>query len=400
MKTVHRTCPACDSNSVELLYHQEFVLPDESPLSSRYDVVLCQQCGLAFADTATSQATYDRFFVVSSIYEDTKTSIGLGGTASDTARLEATADTIAEAFGDKNIRIADIGCGGGGVLAKLKERGYKNLTGVDPSAACVRHINENLGIEALQGLLGALPLADRQFDLIILSHVLEHVRSFESIGQLFADNLSEVGRAYLEVPDSARYADHIASPFQDFNTEHINHFSFDTLCNLVLKFNLEPQERGEKDILQDGGWKYPAFYGIFKQRENTENMVLTPPDPRFKNSMERYIRESDKLLDHLESQIAPHVEYGQPLIIWGTGQLTYKLLALTSLKKANIQFFVDSNPVNQGKHLRQAPILPPAKLTSSETAILLGTTLHSASIAKTIKEDLGLKNPLIFLSLN
>jgi len=30
---------------------------------------------------------------------------------------------------------------------------------------------------------------------------------------------------YIEVPDAARYIDFLYSPFQDFNTEHINHLS-------------------------------------------------------------------------------------------------------------------------------------------------------------------------------
>ena len=50
---------------------------------------------------------------------------------------------------------------------------------------------------------------------------------------------------------------------------------------------------------------------------------------------------------------------GQPLLVWGVGQLAMKLLAETSLGKANIAGFVDSNPIHQGKKLHGHPILIP-----------------------------------------
>ncbi|GCA86292.1 hypothetical protein MiHa_04283 [Microcystis aeruginosa NIES-2522] len=42
------------------------------------------------------------------------------------------------------------------------------------------------------------------------------------------------------------------------------------------------------------------------------------------------------------------LEDAADVIVWGTGQLAMKLLAETSLAKANIVAFVDGNPINQG----------------------------------------------------
>ena len=395
MKTTNRPCPSCDEQLAEVIYHLELVLPDESSLSSEYDVVICETCGFAYADTASTQAAYDRFYEVSSIYEDSKTSISQGITESDRERSRVTAQTIAKNFTDKSLRIADIGCGGGSILSALKELGYKNLLGLDPSAACVRHIQHDLGIEAVQGTLSQAPLQDRQFDLIILSHVLEHLRDFQAVGKVLNRNLANNGHAYLEVPDSARYVDHLASPFQDFNTEHINHFCLETLCAMVHRFQFSATLTGQKDLQLDG-WTYPALFGFFKKDPNS-NTERPMPSSKFKQSLLRYIDLSNEKLDNIDSQILPHAVNGQPLIVWGTGQLTYKLLARTSLNQATIEAFVDSNPINQRKHIRRVPILPPAELRSSPTPILIGTTLHSESIAKTIREELDLKNPLLFL---
>ena len=33
------------------------------------------------------------------------------------------------------------------------------------------------------------------------------------------------GLLYVEVPDAVAYTEYLYAPFQDFNTEHINHFS-------------------------------------------------------------------------------------------------------------------------------------------------------------------------------
>ena len=82
----------------------------------------------------------------------------------------------------------------------------------------------------------------------------------------------------------------------------------------------------------------------------------------------------------------------------GTGQLTMKLLAETVLGQGNIVAFVDSNPINHGKHLCGVPILPPQRAGDYSCPIVIASTLHQAAIVDQIRKDLALSNPLIMLS--
>jgi SAM-dependent methyltransferase len=75
--------------------------------------------------------------------------------------------------------VAEIGCGDGALLAELSGRGFGgSLSGFDISEAAValardRRVPRVSRLEVFDG--HALPAADDEFDLGVLSHVLEHV---------------------------------------------------------------------------------------------------------------------------------------------------------------------------------------------------------------------------------
>jgi SAM-dependent methyltransferase len=219
-----RPCPVCGSRQIERLHTQRFVLEDGHPLSDGYDVVDCAACGFVYADVSASQADYDAFYAELSKYDDAATSTGSGESPEDRDRLAETAEIVGGMFPSSEARILDIGCAGGGLLDALQRRGYRNLVGVDPSPTCARLTRERTG-EAYDGWVTSLPSQIGTFDCVILSHVLEHVLDIASAIQALRRLLREGARVYLEVPDAVRYADHVYAPFQDFNTEHINHFS-------------------------------------------------------------------------------------------------------------------------------------------------------------------------------
>ena len=61
--------------------------------------------------------------------------------------------------------------------------------------------------------------------------------------------------------------------------------------------------------------------------------------------------------------------------------------------------FVDNNPINQGKVLRNIPIIAPNQLTEFDTPILITTLLHHQAIAEQIK-NMNLKNEIVLLILD
>lgn len=245
MKTSLRGCPICGGADADVLRTQRFILPESHPLSAGYEVVCCVQCGFVYADTVVTQADYERYYARFSKYEDPTTSTGGGETPWDAVRLAEEARQIAEWMPNAQACVLDMGCANGGLLYALRERGFENLCGVDPSPVCVANTQQR-GIEAHVGSIFRSPEGIGQFDTVILSHVLEHILELKRAVTAIHALTRTGGCVYIEVPDASRYADYVFAPFQDFNTEHINHFSCVNLANLMRTAGFFAQDAGPK----------------------------------------------------------------------------------------------------------------------------------------------------------
>jgi len=391
IRIARRRCPICENINVDVLHTQRFALPDGHPLSDGYDVVCCVSCGFVYADTGVTQEAYDLFYAQYSKYEDQKT--GTGGIEKewDRIRLEGTAGIIAAFLNNTDASILDVGCANGGLLKSLKELGYMRNFGIDPSPECVEN-TKRLGVDAEVGSLFQ-PLNHEQFDCIILSHTLEHVQDLKQAAQWIYSALAADASIYVEVPDAARYADFVDAPFQDFNTEHINHFSMTSLKSYLRANAFEPLEWGERVIAASANKPYPAIFCFAKRSEEKAKIVK---DIELKNEIQRYISKSRAILDEIEVRLGAMLSHARRVIVWGTGQLAMKLLVETSLAQAEIAVFVDSNPINQGKFLRGVQVISPESVTSYSEPILILSTLHQQSIVEQIHK-MGLRNPLIYL---
>ena len=391
-----RACPICGGRTCDLLRRQRFVLPEGHPLADGYDVVCCRRCGLVYADTTVSQADYDRFYREHSKYEDRQTSTGGGGAPWDLERLRATAACLADFSSDRQSRILDIGCANGGLLGQLAAMGFTNLMGFDPSPACVAHTQAIAGVQAAVGSLAHVPAGCGEFDLVILSHVLEHVQDLAGAAAAVARLVAPQGAVYLEVPDATRYADAVPAPFQDFNTEHINHFSPAALANLMRRVGMAPVRAGTKTLLAPPPHPYPACWAFY--RRSADVPAAPTPDPHLRERIADYIAISARKMKELDEALRAALPREGPVIVWGVGQLAMKLLVETVLGSAAIAAFVDGNPIHQGGVLRGVKIVAPQDIAGLPYPIVIATTLHEAEIAATIRETLGLANPIIRLT--
>jgi hypothetical protein len=137
----------------------------------------------------------------------------------------------------------------------------------------------------------------------------------------------------------------------------------------------------------------PAFYGVYCFTGKHAPIVK---DTRLKGAVRHYIERSAALMARIDECIREALKLSPDLIVWGTGQLTLKLLAESSLSGAKVRAFADSNPVNQGRKLRGAPILPPSEIRSFSEPVLIATLLHQNAILADMKK-LGLTNRTIVL---
>lgn len=391
--TTARPCPVCGAHQAGVLHAQRFVLADDKKLTDSYRVVVCAVCGAAFADTPVTQQEYDELYTRRSRYAAGPAAHARAGDR-DIGRFRDMAAQIVEVVPDRSAAILDIGCANGQMLAALCEQGYTQLAGADPSPACVQEAGGIPGVRAFVGSLFDMPADAGPYDVVILSHVLEHVRDVRPALARVQAMMTNGALIYVEVPDASRYAAYAWSPFQDFNSEHINHFSPRSLDNLLRASGFRPLTRGAKDILSAPGMAYPAIYSIAVRDAAVSSAI--EKDTALKSALEDYVRVSTETMQDIDARLSSHVASGRPVIVWGTGELTAKLLADTALGGANIRAFVDSNPINQGGRLRGVPILAPETLTSGPEPIVVASILHHQSIVQAIRGR-GLENPIVAL---
>jgi SAM-dependent methyltransferase len=102
-------------------------------------------------------------------------------------------------------RVLDVGCGAGYLLVDLQRRGFDCL-GIDFNGNLVKAANERFGVPAVVGDVRNLIGLGQRFDLVLLSHVLEHVdvplRLLREIHQV----LSPGGYLVVEIPNRNSYS--------------------------------------------------------------------------------------------------------------------------------------------------------------------------------------------------
>lgn len=392
-KTLARPCPVCGASVGEVLHTQSFKLPDDYPLPTSYDVVACVRCGFVYADTEAVQADYDRFYRDFSKYEDTAVSSGGGGSELDRARLAETARSIVTHLTSADATILDIGCANGGLLRALKGLGFANVTGLDPSPACVRSVN-GVGIEChLGGIFDRSALAaGRRFDCVILSHVMEHIRDLGSAVSVLIDLVAPGGILYIEVPDGSRYADYFVVPNYYFDCEHINHFDEHSLANLFGPAGLAPVETVKKTIRVSGTIDYPAVGLFLGTAATTRKTFIIEKDSRVRDSVVGSVEQSRSAGNggELEALAAA----ATPVVVWGAGSYALRLLGEGPLGRCAIIAFIDKDRSKQGKQINGVNVFPPEKLREMTDPIVICSALFAADIAAEIK-GMGLTNRLV-----
>src|SRR5262249_47117879 len=376
-----RGCPVCGRDGGEVLHHQRFAVFDGYPLPDAYDVAACPECGMVFAETPATQPDYDRYYSEWSIYAS-------GSVASEFERERQRG--VARRLASDASRILDIGCGSGLLLELLREGGHASITGLDPSPSCVATVRAK-GIAAYQGWFSALPSELATYDLVILNSVLEHLLDVRAAIAAVIRVLAPGGRLFISVPDAARYADHLHAPFHDFSTEHINHFSPESLDALLVQFGMHRVAFDRLSVRGPGGLPIPIFEATYERGEGLRGAVYD-----MRRAMRRYIELSAAWMARLNARIESALEPSPDLIVWGTGQLAMKLARETALAKAPIIAWVDGNPVHHGRKLRGAPVLAPDKIDTPTAPVLITTLLHMAAIEKRIR-SLGWNNEVMRL---
>jgi SAM-dependent methyltransferase len=389
----HRECPVCGSAERRVVFTQQFAAVDQATPVTGYDVAVCERCGAGYADGVPDQAAFDRYYREMSKYEYAQR----GGEESeyDSRRLAVIADIVAPHLPSPDARVLDVGCASGRLLANIRERGFPCVTGLDPSPACAAAAARLYGIDVRTMTLREIAESAERFDVVIMVGVLEHLRDLDSAFAQLRALLNPAGLLYVEVPDVTAFADWPNAPYQDFSTEHINFFSPVSLRNIMRRHGFievfleqNHREQSYKTVMSN----VSAFY---RKEENVPHHIEF--DAGTASGLDRYLAASAADDRRLRSKIDAIADAGQPIVVWGVGTHTSRLMATSRLAEVAIVAFVESNASYHGKTLHGRPIVAPEGLRQHGEPVLISSRVFQNEIAEQIRNGLGCPNELILL---
>ena len=140
------------------------------------------------------------------------------------------------------IRVLDIGSGLGVFLGKVMQKTDWQCTALETDPRFAKHTCENLGIETVTSDYLKLQW-NRQFDIITLNKVLEHVEEpLKMLQKCFLD-LAPGGFLYIELPDGESAAcDKEEFEREEFFIEHYHIFSMASMELLSRRAGLQSKE--------------------------------------------------------------------------------------------------------------------------------------------------------------
>lgn len=232
-------------------------------------------------------------------------------------------------------RLLDIGCGRGAFLQGFSSAmpGW-TLAGTELSDATRDVVERIPGVEALY--TGPLDDVPGMFDVISLSHVLEHVSHPLEMLATVAAKLTPGGVVFVQVPDAGR------NPFDLLIADHISHFTAATATSLV----------------ESAGFalRVPAQAWVVKEISVLANPGATPASNYHPEGEAAAAAALEWLIAVRAAARAARAGASGPFGLFGSS------IAATWLAHevdCAMEFFVDEDPSRQGQRFVGRPVIGP-----------------------------------------
>jgi protein-L-isoaspartate O-methyltransferase len=229
----------CGSARMKLLF-------DKDRYGLKSPTVICRDCGLVFTSPRPSQAFLRDFYQSDTyryFYEEAASEADIEARCADRYRddnfIHATCATyLSDIAASHRPRVLEVGAGGGWNLVPFLRS--CDVTGIEFSPMLCDMARAR-GISLLCGGLERLSEMDRDFDLIIANHVVEHFTDFFADMRTVLTKLANKGLLYVGVPD----IDHFNE--SQIQNAHNYYFSGPTLIHYCGALGLVPLQAGRDD---------------------------------------------------------------------------------------------------------------------------------------------------------
>jgi len=296
---------------------------------------------------------------------------------------------LLESLGGKtasSTKVLDVGAFTGSLVRALVDAGF-DAYGCDTSVP----IDQTL--EAIRDRMFSGDLSDYKnqasfgtnFDVISLSHVLEH--TIEPVGFLTEAStlLSNAGVIFIEVPDCARTPSDSFALFS--NLEHTLNFTEETLIAVAERAGLSvsTMEHFTEPVVGH------VLRGIFTVSDSDSSFkVGTTSDASNNNVLEmlQIILQHRVASDVLRARARSAIRYakGRPIALFGGGIAGLRVLELLTRLGGRAHFFLDSDPRKHDFRINDLEVRPPESLSDFEGLVIITSKAYRPEIERRVAE--------------
>lgn len=339
MSTIERVCICCGDGAGHRIPLGRWSIAGAGEM--QLAIRICANCGAAFQDPAPRPEVMQTYYKNYSNYTNV---------SRDELPDECTVDTVAKQVSiiKNNLapgRAYEIGCATGYMLSELKKVGW-DVTGCDPSPTAADVAIKKWGIKIHTGYFENIPLTVSSLDLIILSHVLEHIYDPVASLRRAHEFLSPSGHLLVEVPCLTHPE---KWPNGYFTFEHVNIFSKNILMNCLRQAGFETIY---SEIVIDHP-HYPVIVVLAKK-----STPLSWPESQTDSTTEvvslinKYISTESSEWDRIDRLLKKELAGFEQIAVWGGGVHTSQLLDKSKvLSTKNIFTIIDIDPQKTGLNL-------------------------------------------------
>ena len=215
-------------------------------------------------------------------------------------------------------RVLDVGANRGAFTKEAKEV-WGQVHSVEPDTRLWQKGWDMVSIEKMD-------LAPAFYDVIHLSHTLEHLDNPLAVLKQLRAALSRMGVMYVEVPNTPAILKRTDIFEEYFIDKHVTHWTINTLYKALNESGLSIVEWGED---QENIW---CVCGLYRT-------MCVPPQPETIN----VARYADRLKDNLNliKEKAPHISFSGITYAWGAGRLFDSFLS-NGLDSLEFEGVIDS----------------------------------------------------------
>ncbi len=335
---------------------------------------ICRSCGLIFQTESIERSKMIKSYKEMVTYVDnlTKPSKSKMKTVKRHVRL------IKSCFSEFPKKVLEISSMNSYNLKQFKKSGSNKIVSLEPSKRIAKLLKLE-GIKVYNTTIEKLKTKDK-YDLIILSHVLEHLYNpVKAIKQCF--KIQKIDQKILvEIPLFEQVQNYSVGAFQ---IEHLHYFSESNIIEVITRggYTIDKIQKIFTGI-------EAPIIAIVASKKSKKEVVISNDFQKQLLNFKIYRNQAISDWKKIKKEFYNKVNKKKPFYLYGAGWFASQLLFYIQVFKnyKNFRGFIDSSPAKQNKNISDYKILrPDFKKIEKDAQIVISSISTQNSIYTMIK---------------